>query len=288
MPTNGYHIRLLDRVVAILDSFRNEKSQLGVTELGKKLGLHKSTVHRLLEALMSYRLITQDSESEKYSLGLKLFELGSRAVACFDVHEKSKAVLEQLVAETGETAHLCILDEKQVLYLEKFESAKTLRIPSRVGLRNPSYCTAVGKALLAYRPDELDILFKAKALKKYTENTITDPAKLRQELALVRERGFSVDNEEIEVGLRCVGAGVRDYTGRVIAAISIAGPSVRITDDKIPSLAESVKRAANSLSKKMGYRAALEPIGKGGSLVTNTPSVRLSPRAGRRKEARRP
>ncbi len=282
---DGYHIRLLDRVVAILDCFQDGKSQLGVTELSKKLGLHKSTVHRLLEALMSFRLITQDSESEKYSLGLKLFELGSRAVACFDVHEKSKTVLEQLVAETGETAHLCILNENQVLYLEKFETAKTLRIPSRVGQRNPGYCTAVGKALLAYRPDELDTLLKSKPLKRYTENTITDPAKLRQELALVRQRGFSVDNEEIEAGLRCVGAPVYDYTKEVIAAISIAGPSFRMTGDMIPRLAQSVRKAANSLSEMMGYKATLEPRG---SRIRNRPPVHLSPGAGRRKEARRP
>ncbi len=288
MSSNGYHIRLLDRVVAILDCFQNDKSPLGVTELSKKLGLHKSTVHRLLESLTSYRLITQDAESEKYSLGLKLFELGSRAVSGFDVHEKSKAVLEQLVSETGETAHLCILDGEHVLYLEKFESAKTLRIPSRVGLRNPAYCTAVGKALLAYLPDEPDRLFKGKALKRYTENTITDLAKLRQELALVRERGYSFDNEEIEAGLRCVGAPVRDYTGRAIAAISIAGPSFRITPGNIPSLSESVRKAANSLSEQMGYRAEYEPVGKTRNRARKRLPVRLSPRLRRGKETSRP
>ena len=265
MPTNAYHIRLLDRVVVILDCFQNDKSQLGVTELSKKVGLHKSTVHRLLEALRCHHVITQDLESEKYSLGLKLFELGSRAVTCFNVLEKSKAVLEQLVAEIGETAHLCILDDKEVLYLEKFESPKTLPIPSRVGQRNPAYCTAVGKALLAYLPGELGSLFKAKALK----------------------RGCSLDKEEIEVGLRCVGAGIRDYTGGVIAAISIADPSFRFTNDRIPSLAKSVRKAANSLSEKMGHRAKSEPNGKVKRFVRRTPSIHFSPRAGRRQEASR-
>lgn len=279
---------MLDRVVAILDSFQLGSSQLGVTELSKGLGLHKSTVHRLLEALQSYRLVAQDPESEKYSLGLKLFELGSRAVASFDVHERSKPVLERLVAETGETAHLCILDQSEVLYLEKCESAKTLRIPSRVGQRNPSYCTAVGKALLAYSPEESDRLFKIKTLKRYTENTITDASKLRRELALVRGRGYSTDDEEFEAGLKCVGAPVRDYTGRVIAAISIAGPGFRIVAEKIPSLAKSVQKAANSLSETMGYKAPSEPAGGWETRAGNTRSVRLSPRAGQRKEACRP
>src|SRR5690348_8378129 len=122
-----YQVRVLDRLVAILNCFQADKLELGVTELSKMLALNKSTVHRLLEALKAHGLVVQDAESQKYSLGLKLFELGSRAVANFDVLEKSKPVLEKLVAETGETAHLCILDDKEVLYLEKFESPKTLR-----------------------------------------------------------------------------------------------------------------------------------------------------------------
>jgi len=284
VPAGGYQVQVLDRVVAILDSFQNEKAQLGVTELSKKLGLHKSTVHRLLEALRSYRLIAQDSENEKYSLGLKLFELGNCAVASIDIHKNSMPVLKQLVAATGETAHLCILDDKQVLYLEKFESERTLRIPSRVGQRNPSHCTAVGKALLAFLPEELNSLCKTKALKRSTENTITDPVKLRQELASVRRQGFALDNEEIELGLRCVAAPVRDYGGRVIAAISIAGPSFRITEEKFAPLAESVTRAASALSEKMGYQDIAEPAGRNGHSLR---AIHLPGGTERRKDSRR-
>ena len=258
MPTTEYQVRVLDRLVAILNCFQGDRLELGVTELSKILALNKSTVHRLLEALKAHGLVVQDSESQRYSLGLKLFELGSRAVASVDVLEKSKPVLEKLVAETGETAHLCVLDDKEVLYLEKFESPKTLRIPSRVGQRNPAHCTAVGKALLAHLPGELDSWFRSKPLKRFTANTITDLRSLREELASIREHGFSIDNEEIELGLRCVAAEVRDYSGKVIAAISIAGPSFRVTDDRIPSLAESVKRATAALSEKMGYRVLME------------------------------
>src|SRR5262249_2575818 len=150
------------------------------------------------------------------------------------------------------------LQDREVMYLEKFESPKTLRIPSRVGQRNPAHRTAVGKVLLAYLPGELEYLLKVKSLKRFTANTITDFDSLREELAMIREHGFSIDNEEIEIGLRCVGAGVRDYTGQVIAAISIAGPSFRITNDRIPALAQSVKRATALLSEKMGYKVVGE------------------------------
>lgn len=256
---NSYYVQVLDRAVKILDCFAGEEAELGVTEISKVLRLHKSTVHRLLEALKSYGLIRQDPQSEKYFLGVKLFELGCRAVARLDLRERARPVLEQLVSETGETAHLCILDQGEVLYLEKVESPQTLRIPSQVGQRNPAHCTAVGKALLAYlSEDELDSLVRVKGLKRYTKNTIVVLGQLKKELALVRERGFSVDNEETEEGLRCVGAPVRDYTGRVIASISIAGPAFRMTDEKLSALAESVKRAAETLSERMGYNPALD------------------------------
>ncbi len=255
MKENRYRIQLLDRVMAILDCFQGGQGQFGVTEISKQVGLHKSTVHRVLEALKSYRFVIQDPANEKYSLGPKFLELSRHAGPSFEVRERSKAILEQLVAETGETAHLCVLDQGEVLYVEKCESAKTLRIPSRVGHRNPSYCTAVGKALLAFLPHEIERLSNGTLLQRYTPNTITDFRKLRQELASIRERGYSIDNEEIEVGLRCVGAPVRDHSGIVIAAVSIAGPIFRMADEKIPSLAASVLKAAQTLSERMGYRS---------------------------------
>lgn len=282
---HGYRIRLLERVITILDCFQDDKSRLGITEISKRVGLHKSTVHRLLEALASHRLLRQDSGTDKYSLGMKLFELGSRAAGCFDVREHSMPVLEQLVAETGETAHLCVLDDNQVLYIEKFESAKTIRMPSRVGQRNPCHCTAVGKILLAYRPDALDCLLESGPLKQYTRNTISEPAKLRQELAWIRRVGYSIDNEEIEVGLKCVGAPVRNHAGEVIAAISIAGPNFRVTTDKLAALSDSVKKAANTLSEKMGYRTTGELVRKNGTRPKR-PAVRPS-RMRSRQEARK-
>ncbi len=255
---NSYYIQVLDRAIKVLDCFSPKDTELGVTEISRKLGLHKSTTHRLLEALKSYGFIAQDAENEKYHLGLKLFELGSRAVARLDIRERARPVLEQLVAETGETAHLCVLDQGEVLYLEKVESQQTLRIPSRIGQKNPAHCTAVGKALLACLPEEeLESLIRLKGLKRYTKNTIIIPGELKRELAAVRNRGFSVDNEEIEEGLKCIGAPVRDYTGKVVAAISIAGPAFRMTENKVESLARSVATAARTLSERMGYNRAL-------------------------------
>jgi len=252
-----YRVQVLDRALGLLEVLSSEGPELTLVELSKRLGLHKSTVHRLLMVLERHRFVERSLQNGGYRLGIKLFELGSKAVMYFDLRERARPHLERLVFMTGETAHLCILDEGEVLYLEKVESSRTVRIPSSIGRRNPAHCTAVGKALLAYLPEkELNDLIKRRGLRAYTRNTITTLAQLRGELQRVRERGYAVDNEEIEEGLKCVGAPVRDYSGKVVASMSIAGPAFRLTENQIPLLAESVMGVANDLSAEIGYRAA--------------------------------
>ncbi|MGH7819278.1 MAG: IclR family transcriptional regulator, partial [Candidatus Binatia bacterium] len=213
------------------------------------------TVHRLLMVLERHRLVEKIPHSGRYGLGLKLFELGTRAVAQLGLGQRARPYLERLVAEVRETAHLCVLDEGEVLYLEKVEPSRTVRVPSSVGRRNPAHCTAVGKVLLAFLPPaELDAVVRRHALRAFTRNTITSLSALRRELDAVRERGYSVDNEEIEEGLVCVGAPVRDYSGSVVASISIAGPAFRLTKAKIPAVAAKVTRGAGEFSTALGHR----------------------------------
>jgi DNA-binding IclR family transcriptional regulator len=169
--------------------------------------------------------------------------------------ERARPHLERLAAAAGETAHLCILDDGEVLYLEKVEPTRTVRVPSSVGQRNPAHCTAVGKALLAHLPEaEVDVVIRRRGLKSFTPNTITSPTLLKRELKAVRERGYAVDDEEIDEGLRCIGAPVRDASGRVVASMSIAGPAFRIGKGKIPPLANLVMSVADRLSREIGYR----------------------------------
>ncbi len=256
-----YRIQVLDRAVTILELLWRAGAGLSLQELSVQSGVNPNTVRRIVKALAYHRLVEEEEGTGRYRLGMKLFELGSSVVARLDVRARARPYLERLVLETGETAHLCILDRGEVLYLDKHEPMRTMRIPSEVGRRNPAYCTAVGKALLAYVPEEeLEELVRQRGLRAYTRRTITTLAELKQELARVREQGYAVDNEEFEEGLKCIGAPVRDYSGRVVASISIAGPAFRLTEERIPVLAQSVMEVARELSEELGYRAGREEV----------------------------
>jgi IclR family KDG regulon transcriptional repressor len=248
-------VQVIDRAVAILEALGTRDDDLSLFELAERLDLHKSTIHRLLMVLERHRLVERHPESGKYGLGLKLFELGSKAFDRLGLGERARPYLERLAAETGETAHLCTLEAGEVLYLEKVEPSRTVRVPSSVGRRNPAHCTAVGKALLAFLPPtEVDALIRDRGLKAYTRHTLTTPALLKRELRAIRDRGYAIDDEEIEEGLRCIGAPVRDHSGRVVASMSIAGPAFRLTRAKITGAARLVTKAADALSAELGYR----------------------------------
>src|SRR5499426_4109231 len=248
-----YQVQVLDRALGILDLLAGENSELGPSEVSERTGLHKSTVHRLLQVLERHRLIEKIAQNGKYRLGLRLFELGSKAMTQFDLRERAQAYLKRLVLETGETAHICILNGDRMLSIINVESPHTLRSPSTVGQRTPLHCTSVGKTLLAFLPeDEADELITNCELTRYTDRTLTTRMKLKAELKLIRRRGYAMDNGEIEEGLRCLAAPVWDYSGKVIAALSIAGPAFRLTEARIPAVSQVVIDAAKRLSEELG------------------------------------
>ncbi|MGH7803427.1 MAG: IclR family transcriptional regulator [Candidatus Binatia bacterium] len=250
-----YNVQVLDRAAAILETLSESGEEQTLLDLSERLGLHKSTVHRLLMVLERHRYVEKNPASGRYALGLKLFELGQKAVSRLGLEERAHPHLEKLAHEVGETAHLCVLDEGEVLYLAKVEATRTVRVPSTVGRRNPAHCTAVGKALLAHCPgEEVERIVREHGLRSFTKHTIVTAGELARELAAIRERGYAVDDEEIEEGLTCIGAPVRDSSGRVVASISIAGPTFRIPKRKIATLASRVVVAANELSAELGHR----------------------------------
>lgn len=250
---SAYRVQVLDRTLGILDLLAKEGREIGPAEISEKLNLHKSTVHRLLTVLEHHKLVAKDSQNGKYALGLKLFELGSKAVARLDLGKRAEPYLRRLVESTGETAHVCVLHQGEMLSLFNVESPQTVRTPLTVGKKTPLHCTAVGKAVLAALPEaELDSLLETYVMNPYTRRTITSPRALKAELGRVRGRGYAVDDEEIEDGLKCVGAPVSDYTNRVVAAISIAGPAFRLPDEKVPAIARRVVEAATQLSLELG------------------------------------
>jgi DNA-binding IclR family transcriptional regulator len=250
----SYRVQVLDRAVQLLDVLAESDREMGPAELTGRLSLHKSTIHRLLIVLERHRLIRRNPAHGKYGLGMKLFELGNRAVARLDLRDRAEPILQRLVDETHETAHISILDGIEMLSVANIEGPWTLRTPSTVGRRAPLHCTSVGKVVLAYLPESaLGDLLNELRLTQYTRHTLVSRTALTRDLARVRELGYAVDNEEAEVGLRCVGAPIRNHRGRVSAAISIAGPAFRLTDDRLPMLAARVVAAARDLSRELGH-----------------------------------
>jgi DNA-binding IclR family transcriptional regulator len=254
MGKSPYQIQVLDRALAVLELLSQDGPDLALAEVSERLKLHKSTAHRLIMVLERYKLIEKNSVSGRYRLGLKLFELGTKAVSQLDLRERAHPYLERVVIESGETVHLCILDDGEVVYVDKVEPARSVRMASTVGTRNPAYCTAVGKAMLAHLPPaQVEAIVRKHGLRPLTKNTITSLAELRAELAKIRARGYAIDDEEIEDGVRCVGCVVQGPAGEPFAAISVSGPTFRVTQEKVPALAQPVVAAAKELSAQLGF-----------------------------------
>jgi DNA-binding IclR family transcriptional regulator len=254
-----YRIHVIDRAAQILDCFGFDHQELTVSEIGAKTHLHRSTAHRILMALEYNDLIQQNAENGKYRLGIKLFRLGHQAVSHLNLQEICRPFLTRIVNETKETVHLAVLDDNQVLYLDKVEGPHALRMPSRVGRRIPTYCTSLGKAMLSGLDDqEVKDIFRNQLLRPYTANTVKSLGQLLTDLRMIRKRGYSVDNEEIEIGLRCVGAPIKDYTGAMVGAISVAAPSARLSSQKIHTIGKLVMATAEEISTKLGYEKSIK------------------------------
>lgn len=249
-----YRIQVLDRAAQILNCFSFEKSELSVSEITARTNLHKATVHRILSALEHNNFVRQNPETGKYHLGIKLFEFGQQAVARLDMREIAKPHLQALSSETAETVHLAILDDNQVLYLEKVEGHQALRMPSRIGRHIPTYCTSLGKAMLACLDnDEVRLMLKDESFEAHTPATMKTITALLDDLKKIRRRGYAVDDEEIERGLRCVAAALKDYTGQMVGAISVAAPSARLTDERLAQVGRRVLETAEAISGELGF-----------------------------------
>ena len=270
-----YQIQVLDRALAVLRALSQEGPDLSLAQISTLLGLHKSTAHRLIMVLEGHKLIERNFKTGTYRLGMKLFELGTRAVSQLDLRERARPILERLVRETDETVHLCIYDHGEVVYVDKVEPARSVRLASTVGRRHPAFCTAVGKAMMALMPeDKVEAAVQKHGLHPLTRKTIGSLAELKTELAKVRKLNYATDDEENEEGVCCVGAAVRGASGEVVAAISVSGPSFRLPSAKIPIVAKSVMGAANRLSVELGYDS---------SEAENSAEDARRPRAGRQQ-----
>jgi len=253
---SDYLIQAVSHALDLLEQFHDEVDELGVTELSKRLKLHKNNVFRLLATLELRGYIEQNRVTENYRLGLKTLELGQTFIRQMGLLRQAKPVLEALVKECNETTYVAILKDFYIIYLDAVETGMTVRVVTRVGSRLPAYCTAAGKVQIACMNDEeLENYLPSKELKRYTANTITDRDILKKELKVIAEQGYALDNEELDVGVKCVSSAIRDYTRRIIGAVSISGPSMRFSDGRMQKeLVPLVVKAAEEISSKLGFQ----------------------------------
>jgi DNA-binding IclR family transcriptional regulator len=246
--------------------------QMGVSELAKKLALSKGSVYRILATLVRRGYVEKCAGSDRYQLSYRLFAVGSRAAERFGLREAAQPVMERLGAQTGETVNLGVLDDFRTVSVHLVESAHPLRIHMRIGGVS-AHATSTGKILLAaLEPAELTRRLAGRRLETITPNTIKRRPALLEELARVREQGHAVDDEECSLGLRCVGAPVRDHRGHAIAALSVVAPCHRLTPDALTAMIARVCAAAREISLRLGY--VQESTDAGDGVVASTPRAR--------------
>jgi DNA-binding IclR family transcriptional regulator len=231
--------------------------QLGLSQLSTRTGVSKPSAFRILATLESRGYLAKDATHRKYRPGPRLVALSCAVVSGLSVVQHARPVIEKLHAEFRETVNLGALSDSEVLYLDMLESTRGLRMAARVGARDPLHSTALGKALLAaLSVDDLERLLSHYRWVRRTRRTITTRAAVERELAVVRKRGYAIDNGENEEGARCVGVAIRDPLGRPIAALSVSGPASRMPEALTRQIGERLKVAASEIAQRMGLRGS--------------------------------
>jgi IclR family KDG regulon transcriptional repressor len=245
------------KAIGILDILAS-KADFGISlaELSSQIDMPKSSTHRYLATLQELGL-AEHKEGDRFYLGTKVIELAGSFLMNSDLRNESQTVLNELAEKTSETIHLAVPSGTEVVYIAKVESTHALGMFSHIGARLPMYCTALGKAILAFSNEELLYAVLAEPMKPLTSNSITTAKALKEELAQIRLQGFAIDNEENELGIRCVGAPIFDFNATPIAAISISVPRERMNQERITLLGLLVSKAAQMVSRRKGFTGLL-------------------------------
>lgn len=248
----AYRIHSVRNAMRILQLFSVDRPEWGITEMADALGLSKSTVHRAVTALVEEGFLEKNPRTDRYRLGLSVLGLCGVVISHMTVHREAAPILERLAERVGETAYLGILEGTDVVYLSKVECKHPVRSLSHIGKKNPAHCTGTGKAILAFQPSKRIEEVIRNGLIPYGPRTITDPETFRRHLADIRNEGYAVCIDEIADGVASVGAPVRDYTGEVIAAISVVGPTERLVP-KLAQVIPEVVKGGREISQGLGY-----------------------------------
>lgn len=251
-PGGRYAIAVLGKALDVLDALDTGEA-LTLTELSARTGVPKATTLRVLANLEERGYVERDSHGQ-YRLGMRLLQLGARKASALDLRTIARPAMKTLHAEFDETVNLAVPGDDGIIYIDILQSARGLRMAATVGMRDPYHSSALGKAMLAHWPDTRVEQLVGGSLGRKTERTVATIERLKDELAEVRRRGYAVDDEENEVGARCVGAPIFDHRGSCAGAISVSGSVGRLTDDRIATLADRVRGAAAAISRTMGHR----------------------------------
>jgi len=248
-------VQSLTRGLSILEGLARAEGGLTLTDIAQRVALPPSTAHRLLSTLEKMGYVFQAGDLALWYVGLHAFTVGSSFLASRDWVAQSHPYMRRLMEQAGETANLAILDGTEAVFIDQVQCRETMRTIVRLGSRVPLHASGVGKAIFATLPDEqIDAILKVKGLPRITENTITSPETMWASLRVIRQRGFSFDDEEHLVGTRCVASPIYDEHAEVLGAISIAGPVSRLPDPRIRQLGPVVAHQAEEITRKVGGR----------------------------------
>jgi DNA-binding IclR family transcriptional regulator len=257
----GPAVQSVARAVTILEILAEVPDELGVTQLGKRLGVHKATASRLVSTLADHGLVEQNPATDKYRLGFGLVRLGGAALGGLDLLRQARPVLQRLAEETQETVNLAVLDGDHVVNIDQVTGSRPLVTVNWVGKRTPLHCTSNGKVLLAHLPQPDRARLLRGRLERLTPKTIVDRGLLLAQLEEVGVRGYAYTVEELEVGLNAVAAPVRDASAEVIAAVSVSGPAYRLAQARIADVGLVTRDGAAEISRRLGYIERRDPVG---------------------------
>ncbi|HAZ27197.1 TPA: IclR family transcriptional regulator [Candidatus Acetothermia bacterium] len=259
MERERYLNTSLAKALGVLDLFNGVPNGLTLTEIARAMGARPGSIYPIVHTLRRFGYLDRDEETKRYRLGLKFLVQAHHILNSLDIREQAKPVLRKLAREMGGNAHLAILYGDDVLYLDREEAAPSVVIPSVIGRRVPAHCTALGKVLLAHDPEVTERVLDRAPLPSLTPWTLTDPELIRQDIAGVVARGYAVDWEEFHEGNACVAAPVRNYRGRVVAAVSVSLAKSYFDREPLEGVARAVVGGAQAISRAMGFTP--EPAG---------------------------
>lgn len=248
------NVQTLERSLDVLEVLSQADEALGVTEIGNRVGLHKSTVHRILQTLAYRGYVEKEKDRDRYHLGIKIVELGIKFFDDLQIRKVAEPFLAELAKTFDEVVHLVLYDEGEIVYLDKMESSQVISMRSRVGRRALMHCTAVGKAILASLSEtEVRHIMATKGMPKLTQKTIITIDDMLKELIEIKRTKIAKDDEENEMGIICLGTPVLDYSGRAIGGVSVSGPANRMEEKGLDKIGSELRKVGEEISAKLGF-----------------------------------